>query len=246
MRYLLMFMFALSITAGAVTGCGKKGGGAAAIPAPAPVAGVGACLAGQVYHASYGCLDRAHCQETYGWVPTLQRCEPGQSVTWDQSFGGTATMRWGFALQNINRGVFEQLMREYGGFCDLYTWNLGDGKCSRYSSKGYIIIQATNASANQAQITIGAGATAPYYQYDFWSAFTGANASFPMQFRATVSAINNSEGLEFRAQLPSRAWSQTGSHLQIYIENGRLTDNVLNTQVHYMNQQMATAPAERY
>ncbi len=244
MRYLILMLSALTIAAG-FTGCGKKSDAPAATPL-APVAGVGACLAGQVYHASYGCLDRAHCHEGQGWVPTLQRCEAGAPVTWDNSFGGTATHRWGYALQSINRGAFEQLMREYGGFCDLYTWNWGAAKCGHYSSKGYIIIQTSGPSAAQAQVTIGAGADAPYYPNDFWSAQMGSNANFPMQFRADIHVANDNQGLELRAQLPSRSWSQTGGHLQIYIERGALTDHVLNAEISYLNQPMATAPIELY
>lgn len=247
MRYFALILLALSITAAGMTGCGKKSGTPAATPAAAvPIVGAGTCLAGQVYHSTYGCLDRAHCYEGQGWVPTLNHCEAGTPITWDQTFGGTATHRWGYALQGISRRIFEQLMREYGGFCDLYTWNWGAADCDSYSSKGYIIIQTSGPSATQAQITIGAGASAPYYQHDFWSAYMGADASFPMQFRATVSPSNNSLGLDFRAQLPSRSWSQTGGHLQVYVETGRLTDNVLNAEISYMNQPFATAPAERY
>lgn len=248
MRTLIVFLSVLTVMAGAMIGCGgKKGGSPAVAVTPAAVSGVSSCLAGQVYHSSYGCLDRAHCQESYGWVPTLQRCEAGTPVTWDNAYGGTATLRWGASLQGIHRDTFEQVMREYGGFCDQYTWNWGNARCSAYSSKGYIILQATNANSTELQITIGAGASEPYYQSDYWSAFVGTNASFPMQFRGQVYTVNNGAGLEIRAQTPSRPWSQmNGQGLTIYIENGRVTDSVLNAEIHYISQPLATAGATRY
>ncbi|MCM2281373.1 MAG: hypothetical protein NDI61_05945 [Bdellovibrionaceae bacterium] len=249
MRSLLMTLLALSFTAGTFTACGNKNkNSVAATPVAAPPpSGANACLAGQVYTSSYGCLDRAHCRDGEGWVPTIGQCVAGTPITWNQAHGGTATLRWGHALMTIHRDTFEQLMREYGGFCDQYTWNWGAANCENYSDEGYIIIQASNSSATEVQITIGAGASAPYSQFDYWSAFTGTNASFPMQFRGTVYAVNAGTGMEIRAQMPTRSWTQfSGQGLSIYIPTGRITDNVLNAEISYLNQPLATAPVERY
>ncbi len=250
MKYLVA-VFAILLAANTFVGCGKKKAGSAVAPAPAPLPNQvpNNCNPGQVFNTTYGCLDRIGCPEGQGWVPTIQRCEGGQLITFDQIYGGAVARRWGYPLQQINRNTFEQLMRDYGGFCGQYTWNFGSYDCKTYSNAGYVIIQTASSGGAELNMTIGAGTSTPYSVYDYWTAYNGGNQHFQMQFRAQVYPINNSQGFEFRSNglAGTRSWNAVyDQSIRGVVNTGSLSSSSFTVELYYKGQLFGRAPVELY
>lgn len=249
MKYIII---ALSfVTAVSFTACGKKGGGdsgggaVARVPGTTGVVPTAQCTAGMV-QTSFGCLERLHCPIGSGWYPPENRCVSGTIVNYNQVNGQNPGLRWGFSLQHINRDQFEALMRDFGGFCDQYTWNFGTAKCDNYSNAGFVIIEVNNADATEAQITIGAGASSPTSYYD---PYLGGSQYYPMHVRAMVYKINANTGIEFRGTgiAGTRSWNaQFDQGIVVVSESSLLTANKFKADLYYRGVKFADAPVERY
>jgi len=248
MKKIALIAFVLFAAGTGFIGCGKKNSGS--VSASGPTVSVNSCQPGQVFSSTYGCLDQAHCQSGYGWVPSINSCQPGTPVSWNQIYGGNIGLRFGYHLERINRDNFAKLMREYGGFCDRYNIvNFWNERCTTYAHSGYVIIQATNQSATEVSVTIGAGANSPNNWMNPWLTIIGQTQSFQMMFRARVYPINNNTGVEIRAYGLSgvNMWNAVNDQsLIIYAQNNRLVDNRMETEVYYRGGFIGSAPVERY
>ena len=256
MKKVLIYSF--TILAAFAIGCDKKKGGT---PATTPTTtttttGIGNCYPGQVYNTTHGCLDQGGCANGQGRVPNngssqAGQCVSGTVVTANDVYGNT-NFRFGKSLAITDRNTFEQLMKEYGGFCDppnFFYWTIGPNPydCDSYSSAGYIIIQTNSASPSQVSITVGAGADSPTgNSYYGWYS---SNLLYNMQFNAEYYDINSSEGFELRSSglFGTRSWNAVYSNsFRVKAEDGRLSEDSFYVDLYYKGTRFARALVERY
>lgn len=122
------------------------GGGVVAPPAPVTPAVVGSnCAIGQIFHATYGCLNRCpdvNRPANWGWVPSLTACVEGTLVT-----GTTVGKTPNFRAVNVqvNQAAFDTVLQN-NGVCIAQGIPAGPQKCHYYSHSAYVEFSAPTAA----------------------------------------------------------------------------------------------------
>ena len=227
--------------------CGQSNnGGPAQAPAPLPPGlitpngtGTGTCQAGQIYNQQYGYLSPGNCQPGYGYVPAQNTCVQGQAMDFQTCYGQQASSRWAAGLSISNRTSLEALLK-YSGVCDPYWigWNFGTWSCSNYSSQGFIIIEALNATAGEVNITIGAGASTPYSN----NYYNGGGQYLTLSMRGLIHPINNSTGME----IVGSNYAAQNLGFRGTVDTGTLKDQTYTIKLFFQDVQFAQTTVQRW
>ncbi len=157
------------------------------------------------------------------------------------SIGQVVSSGVGFVSNNFNSGVltitnqslYQTFLKEALSICDQGSYNAGASACSSYANSAInITLQAMPSSPSSARLTIEVVPTG-YTPYNFSVNFgTGGIAYDPLPLNLVVSQINNSQGLEGRA---NGAYGTIAANklIQIFIPNQTLNSQYLDYQLAY-------------
>lgn len=245
-------IIALSIAATmGFAACGSNGGGGdvanpgGVVPPPTATPPMSQydirnCQVGQIFHPSYGCLNRNSCQAGYGWVPGQFICVPGTVVTGT----GNSIGRFFGSMGAINRDTFEKALQYLGTSpirCNYWTYNYGDAKCSSWSSAGFVFITQAG-SGSEVVVSIGAGSPNPN-SYNASSIYSGGSRYIGTEFFGSVQLYNNNQGIRI---VGTSGMTGAPNGVTAIVNNGNLTSNSMQVQLLYQGVEFARANVERY
>lgn len=231
MKALLIVQFILFVTASLI-GCGSKKSGDGSTP------GAQYCPSHQIYHPSYGCINRGHCPQGQGLIPGTNECITANDGYHPGLYGNRV---WAQALTVTSNNTYKKFLKD-NWVCDVYnvfgyntSW--GTQNCSNWDKYAGVYLEVSSTSLpTQGVLTIVA------YAHQ-WG---GVSSGVPVSLTGTLHKIQTDgvDGFEFRttgnAFTPGyNAWFSARA------EKDLLTADTIRLKLTYDNKQFGTANVYR-